>query len=106
MTSAPARNWRGGTGPAGRSPQLLALPENDFLGLFGDKDKGIPVEQVESLRQATAKAPVSTEIVRYVEAEHGFHCDRRPAYHEQSAKDAWRRTLEWFGAYMDGGNHS
>jgi carboxymethylenebutenolidase len=78
------------------APQL----EAPWLGLFGDVDQGIPVEQVESLRQATASARVPTEVVRYPEAEHGFHCDARPSYHEQSAKDAWRRTLDWFARYL------
>src|ERR1019366_8504534 len=45
-----------------------------WLGLYGDLDPSIPVEQVESLREAAAKAPVPTEIVRYPEAGHGFHC--------------------------------
>ena len=43
-----------------------------------------------------AKASVDTEIVRYSDAEHGFHCDARDSYHEASATDAWQRTLQWF----------
>jgi carboxymethylenebutenolidase len=38
--------------------------------------------------------------VRYPEADHGFHCDQRASYHAASARDAWRRTLEWFGRYL------
>ncbi|MHB2022677.1 MAG: dienelactone hydrolase family protein [Mycobacteriales bacterium] len=72
-----------------------------WLGLFGDQDPSIPVDHVEALRQAVAKAPVSTEIVRYPEAGHGFHCDERPAnYHAQSATDAWQRTLSWFQDHL------
>lgn len=74
--------------------------QTPWLGLFGDRDKGIPVEDVEKLRSASASAPVPTEIVRYPEAEHGFHCDARPSYHDQSATDAWSRTLDWFGRYL------
>jgi len=67
-------------------------------GLYGDLDKGIPVEQVEELRQATAGAPVPTEVVRYPDAGHGFHCDDRPAaYDRESAVDAWARTLAFIG---------
>lgn len=73
-----------------------------WLGLYGDTDQGIPVEQVESLRQAVGKAPVRTEIVRYAEAGHGFHCDMRDSYHEESASDAWGRTLGWFESYLTG----
>ncbi|HUI03444.1 MAG TPA: dienelactone hydrolase family protein [Acidimicrobiales bacterium] len=71
-----------------------------WLGLYGDEDKGIPVEDVEALRTRSAAARVDTEIVRYPGAGHGFHCDMRPDYHEASATDAWRRTLEWFGRHL------
>jgi carboxymethylenebutenolidase len=50
-----------------------------------------------------AAAPVPAEIVRYAEAEHGFHCDERDSYHEASAKDGWQRTLQWIGTHLAGG---
>ena len=74
------------------APQLRA----PWLGLFGDKDMAIPVDDVEALRAAAATASVPTEIVRYADAGHGFHCDQRDSYHAESAHDAWRRTLTWF----------
>jgi len=79
---------------------LAAELKTPWLGLFGDLDQGIPVEQVESLREAVTRAPVPSEVVRYSEAGHGFHCDKRESYHEASAKDAWRRTLEWFARHV------
>jgi len=66
-----------------------------WLGLFGDEDGGIPVDDVETLRAALAGAPVDTEIVRYPGAEHGFHCDVRASFHPEAAADAWSRTLAW-----------
>jgi carboxymethylenebutenolidase len=74
--------------------------QTPWLGLFGDLDQGIPVEGVEELRGAVGGAAVAAEIVRYAEAEHGFHCDARGAYHEASAKDAWQRTLDWFATHL------
>jgi carboxymethylenebutenolidase len=71
-----------------------------WLGLYGDQDKGIPVEQVEQLREAVARATVETEIVRYPDAGHGFHCDARASYHESSARDAWSRTLAWLDEHL------
>jgi carboxymethylenebutenolidase len=71
-----------------------------WLGCYGDQDKSIPVEQVEQLRAAVARAPVDTEIVRYPDAGHGFHCDARSAYHEPSARDAWSRTLAWLDEHL------
>lgn len=85
------------------APPLLELApklKTPWLGCYGDQDKGIPVEQVEALREAAAGAPVDTEIVRYPDAGHGFHCDARSAYHEPSARDAWSRTLAWLDQHL------
>jgi carboxymethylenebutenolidase len=71
-----------------------------WLGLFGDEDSSIPVADVEQLRDALAAANVSTDIVRYPDAEHGFHCDERPAYNADAAKDGWERTLAWFERHL------
>jgi len=72
-----------------------------WLGLFGDADPSIPVEDVERLRETlNAGADVDTSIVSYPGAEHGFHCDVRESYDEASATDAWRRTLEWLDAHL------
>jgi len=85
-------------------PSLVELApglQTPWLGLFGDQDTGIPVEQVESLRVAVSAAPVETEVVRYPDAGHGFHCDARPAaYDAAAAADGWRRTLDWFGRHL------
>ena len=81
---------------------LAAGMKTPWLGQFGDQDTGIPVDQVEALREELKKANVPTEIVRYPEAVHGFNCDERDSYHEASAKAAWQRTLDWFGKYLPG----
>jgi carboxymethylenebutenolidase len=74
--------------------------QTPWLGLFGDRDQSIPVEDVEQLRDALKSAPVPTEIVRYPEAGHGFHCDQRDAHDETAAMDGWNRTLVWFESHM------
>lgn len=74
--------------------------QTPWLGLFGDEDGGIPVEDVEALRVALQNAPVDTEIVRYAGAEHGFFCDERPAYNADASADAWPRTLAWFDGHL------
>jgi carboxymethylenebutenolidase len=71
-----------------------------WLGLYGDLDTGIPVDDVELLRIAAASSSQVTELVRYADAEHGFNCDRRSSYHEASAKNAWKRSLGWFAAHL------
>ena len=74
--------------------------QTPWLGLFGDADGGIPVEDVEALRGALSAAPVPTDVVRYPGAEHGFHCDMRASYHPEAAADGWARTLAWFGTHI------
>jgi len=71
-----------------------------WLGLYGDLDQGIPVEQVEQLREAAATSGQASEVVRYPEAGHGFNCDIRASYHKPSADDAWARTLAWFDQHL------
>lgn len=71
-----------------------------WLGLFGDEDRSIPVEDVERLRTALHDASVDTEVVRYAGAGHGFHCDVRPDHHPQAAADAWARTLAWLDRFV------
>ena len=66
------------------APRLRA----PWLGLFGDLDEGIPIDDVERLRAAAATSGQATEVVRYADAGHGFHCDQRESYHEPSARDA------------------
>jgi carboxymethylenebutenolidase len=78
----------------------LATP---WLGLYGDLDSGIPVEEVERLRTAVDLAPVVAEIVRYPDAAHGFNCNDRPAvFNPRASADGWQRTLDWFDRHLGG----
>lgn len=89
-----------------RFPQFPALAgdaaslQTPWLGLFGDDDASIPVDDVEQLRTAIGAAKVDTQIVRYAGAGHGFHCDKREDFRPDAAADAWRRTLDWFGQHL------
>jgi carboxymethylenebutenolidase len=89
-----------------RFPQFPALIDEasklrtPWLGLFGDLDASIPVADVERLRAELDRAPVDHEVVRYPDADHGFHCDVRPSYAPAAAKDAWQRTLDWFDRHL------
>jgi carboxymethylenebutenolidase len=95
--------------PPLNAPNLLDLApglQTPWLGLYGDKDFMVPVEHVELLREATSAAPVDTEVVRYPDGGHGFHCDARDSYHEESARDAWLRTLVWLDRHLTSGSPS
>ena len=69
------------------------------LGLYAEKDQGIPLADVKLMRaglQAFGKA--GSEIVVYDEAQHGFHADYRAAYNRRAAEEGWRRMLAHFAA--------
>jgi carboxymethylenebutenolidase len=83
--------------------ELAAELRSPWLGLYGDQDQGIPVDQVEALAAAVAEVEVETEIVRYEDAGHGFQCDARPgSYEPGAAADGWARTLAWFDTHLAG----
>lgn len=90
-------------GRFGGPPLLEVAPrlQTPWLGLFGELDHGIPAEEVEAMRSAAKDAPAETEIVRYPDADHGFHCDGRPeVYNAAAARDAWARTLTWLETHI------
>jgi carboxymethylenebutenolidase len=102
-----AVGFYGGGLVTARFPQFPALVgeagelKTPWLGLFGDLDQSIPVEDVETLRAALEAAPVDHDIHRYPDAGHGFHCDARPAnLHKESAEDGWDRMLAWLGSHI------
>ena len=90
-----------------RFPQFPALIDESstlqtpWLGMFGDEDQSIPVEDVERLRATLDdSAPIEYDVVRFAGAEHGFNCDQRPSYHPEAAGSAWQRMLDWFGSHL------
>jgi carboxymethylenebutenolidase len=66
------------------------------LGLYGAKDQGIPVADVELLRAALKQAGAPCEIHIYPDSGHAFHADYRPSYNRRDAEDGWKRLQEWF----------
>ncbi len=69
------------------------------LGLYGAADQGIPVADVEKMRDALKAAGKTAEIVIYPDTPHGFHADYRPSYRPEAAKDGWSRLQAWFKKY-------
>ena len=60
---------------------------------FGERDKGIPLGDVETIRQAHPQATVHVYA-----ADHGFNCDHRGSYDAPSARLARERTMAFFAA--------
>ena len=72
------------------------------LGLYGEKDTGIPLDTVDKMKAALATgnaAAKKSEFVVYPDAPHAFHADYRPSYRKEAADDGWKRCLAWFKAH-------
>jgi carboxymethylenebutenolidase len=64
------------------------------LGLFGEADHAIPIEQVRRFDSALGEAGIEHEIHVYPGAPHSFF-DRRFKNYAAESEDAWRRTLSF-----------
>ena len=72
-----------------------------WLGLYGDLDRSITVEQVEQLRGIVAGTGFPTSIVRYANAGHAFSTDPDAAtYVADAAEDSWAHAIGWFDAHL------
>lgn len=91
----------GGMSPddaSNRNPLDLASDlKAPVLGLYGGKDAGIPLADVEKMRAALkAAGKTGSEIVVFPDAQHGFHADYRPSYSKAAAEAGWARMLAFF----------
>jgi len=66
------------------------------LGLYAEKDGGIPLDSVEKMRAALKAANAKSEIEVYAGAQHGFHADYRPSYSKKDAEDGSAKLLAFF----------
>lgn len=63
---------------------------------FGEKDAGIPLDDVETVR--TRRPEIEVHV--YPDAQHGFSCDERASYHQPSAELAGERTMAFFARHL------
>ena len=70
-----------------------------LLGLYGGKDTGIKVDDVQAAAAKAKAAGKSVEIMVYPDAPHGFHADYRPSYRAAEAIDGFNRLLGFFKAH-------
>jgi carboxymethylenebutenolidase len=79
---------------------LAAQIRVPVLGLYGARDDGIPVSDLEDMRAALKAGGSPSEIHIYPDSGHAFHADYRPSYNAQDAADGWKRLTAWFGKYL------
>lgn len=71
-----------------------------MLLFWGGKDQAIPAEHRQQVAVAFEAAGKPYVDVVFAEAGHGFHCDVRASYHQDSARQAWALTKEFFATYL------
>ena len=69
------------------------------LGLYGEKDQGIPLDHVTVMNQKLKTGSTPSSIKVFPQADHGFHADYRPTYHPEAAKQGWKDMLQWFATH-------
>jgi carboxymethylenebutenolidase len=71
------------------------------LGLYGEADGGIPVDDVKGFEAELKKRNPNVEFVLYPGAPHAFFSDDRPqVYRQEAAEDAWKRCLAFFDKHL------
>jgi carboxymethylenebutenolidase len=75
----------------GIAGMLNEQPRAPVMLHFGERDKHIPLSDVEKIRAAHPEIPVFV-----YPADHGFNCDERESYDAASAREAQARTFAFF----------
>ncbi|MDI9332296.1 MAG: dienelactone hydrolase family protein [Alphaproteobacteria bacterium] len=89
-----------------RHPVELATQlKAPVLGLYGGADTGIPLSQVDLMKQALVatsgnRAAQASQFVVYPEAPHAFHADYRATFRAGPAQDGWQRAQDWFKQHL------
>ncbi|MFN2449918.1 MAG: dienelactone hydrolase family protein [Candidatus Baltobacteraceae bacterium] len=79
---------------AGIDPAKIRIP---VAGNYGEKDTGIPADEVRAFAGALT---VPNDIVEYPAAGHGFFDRTRASWVPSAAADAWARTIAFFAKYL------
>jgi carboxymethylenebutenolidase len=72
-------------------PFVAEMPKAPVILHFGERDKGIPLSDVDIIRQHHPDMSIFV-----YPADHGFNCDERGSYDKPSAALALERTLRFF----------
>lgn len=82
-------------------PAQLKAIKAPVLGVFGNKDKGIPLEVVNDFDKALHEAGVEHELLRY-DADHAFANPSGERYDTKAAADAWEKVRRFLAAKLKG----
>lgn len=74
--------------------EKLKTLDTDVLGIFGNQDKNINPQVVNTFEENMKKAGEKVEVVRY-DAGHGFANPSNPVYDKTASADAYKRALSY-----------
>ena len=70
------------------------------LGLFGDQDQAIPVDEVKKFEAALDENEITNEIYIYPGVGHTFANPSGNNYAPEETIDAWQKTLVFLEKYL------
>jgi carboxymethylenebutenolidase len=79
--------------------QQLSKIKWPVLGIFGDKDQGIPLSNIQQFKAALDSSNIPNEINIYKGLGHAFANPSRPTYAPNETLDAWQKTLVFLKKY-------
>ncbi|MGN6350392.1 MAG: dienelactone hydrolase family protein, partial [Candidatus Nitrosocosmicus sp.] len=85
--------------PLTNDTKTLANIKWPVLGIFGDKDRAIPVSTVKQFQKALNESGIINEIHIYPGVGHAFANPSNTGYAPKETADAWKKTLVFLGKY-------
>jgi carboxymethylenebutenolidase len=87
----------------GRNPTPIDLVKNvqcPILGNYAGADMAIKEADISLLKETLTRYGKVFDIKVYPGAPHAFFNDTRESYRPEAAKDAWKRTLDFYNKYL------
>ena len=98
------REWQGNSLRPTAIEELIAQVTCPVLGIFGEADHIISVDDVVRFRNCLEKAKKNCHVRLYRDAPHGWLNDTMPGrYRKEAAKDAWSLMMSFLKSCFTGG---
>jgi carboxymethylenebutenolidase len=79
-------------GPFENEKSALAQLAVPLLGIYGNEDRDIPLDQIKAFQTALKEAGKDATVLVYPGVGHAFFNEERPSYDAEAAHDSWERT--------------
>jgi carboxymethylenebutenolidase len=86
--------------PLTNDTQKLVNIKWPVLGIFGGKDKALPLKTVDEFKKALDETGIVNEVYVYPNVGHAFANPSNPNYGPQETADAWKKTLDFLERYL------